>query len=254
VKVIVFGGPRDFFGNGIHLNVIEAAEDPAAESWRNINAIDDLVEAILTTTGKLTVAALAGNAAAGGLMLALAADHIWCRAGAVLNPHYKLMGLHGSEYWTYTLPSRVGAREAARLTEACLPVTPASALSCGLIDKVIAGGTAEFRAQVTTLAAQLAASSSYPALLAAKARQLAEAEKHRPLAAYRIAELAIMSRNFSGHGEAYPRLRRAFVYKDTPTQTPPHLTRPTRYEQSDMIAHPCLSVVEQPRVEQVHDC
>jgi putative two-component system protein, hydrogenase maturation factor HypX/HoxX len=108
VKVIVLGGPRDFFANGIHLNVIEAGDDPAAESWRNINAIDDLVEAVLTTTGKLTVAALAGNAAAGGLMLALAADQVWCRAGAVLNPHYRLMGLHGSEYWTYTLPRRVG--------------------------------------------------------------------------------------------------------------------------------------------------
>ena len=110
VKVIVLGGPRDIFANGIHLNVIQAAEDPAEESWRNINAMDDLVEAILTNTGQLTVAALAGNAAAGGVMLALAADQVWCRAGAVLNPHYRLMGLHGSEYWTYTLPRRVGAR------------------------------------------------------------------------------------------------------------------------------------------------
>jgi len=49
----------------IHLNVIKAAANPAAESWRNINTIDDLVEAILTTTGKLTAAAIAGNAAAG---------------------------------------------------------------------------------------------------------------------------------------------------------------------------------------------
>ncbi len=76
VKVIVLGGPRDFFANGIHLNVIQAADDPAEESWQNINAMDDLVEAILTTTGQLTVAALAGNAAAGGLMLALAADQV----------------------------------------------------------------------------------------------------------------------------------------------------------------------------------
>ncbi len=45
----------------------------------------------MTTTSQLTVAALAGNAAAGGLMLALAADEVWCRAGAVLNPHYQLM-------------------------------------------------------------------------------------------------------------------------------------------------------------------
>ena len=143
VRVIVLGGPRDVFSNGIHLNVIEAADDPAAESWRNINAINDLVEAILTTTDRLTVAALAGNAAAGGLMLALAADEVWCRAGAVLNPHYRLMGLHGSEYWTYTLPRRVGAEQAARLTEECLPVSPASALRYGLVDRVIGGGAAD---------------------------------------------------------------------------------------------------------------
>jgi putative two-component system protein, hydrogenase maturation factor HypX/HoxX len=31
-KVIVLGGPRDFFSNGIHLNVIQVADDPAAES------------------------------------------------------------------------------------------------------------------------------------------------------------------------------------------------------------------------------
>jgi len=224
VRVIVLGGRRDFFGNGIHLNVIETADDPAAESWRNINAIDDLVEAILTTTGKLTVAAVGGNAAAGGLMVALAADQVWCRAGAVLNPHYRLMGLHGSEYWTYSLPRRVGAEHAAWLTEACLPIMPASALSCGLVDQVIAGGAAEYRAQVDTLARRLAHSPDYHARLAAKTRERAAAEKQQPLAAYRAAELAIMWRNFADPGEPYPELRRGFVYKHKPTRTPSHLT------------------------------
>lgn len=109
-SVLVLGGERDFFSNGIHLNVIEADDDPAAESWANINAIDDLVEAVLTTTDRLVVAAVAGNAAAGGVMLALAADEVWCRSGAVLNPHYRLMGLYGSEYWTLTLPRRWAPR------------------------------------------------------------------------------------------------------------------------------------------------
>jgi putative two-component system protein, hydrogenase maturation factor HypX/HoxX len=217
--------------------VIQAADDPAAESWRNINAIDDLVHAILTNTGQLTVAALAGNAAAGGLMLALAADQVWCRAGAVLNPHYRLMGLHGSEYWTYTLPRRVGAREAARLTRACLPVTPASALRSGLVDHVIADDAAGFRAQVVALAEQLARSPQYPALLTAKARQLAAAEKQRPLAAYRAAELAIMGRNFSDPSEPYARLRRAFVYKEKPSHTPPHLARHRTHPQPSRPAH-----------------
>ena len=225
VKVIVLGGPRDFFANGIHLNVIQAADDPGAESWRNINAMDDLVQVILTNTGQLTVAALAGNAAAGGLMLALAGDQVWCRAGAVLNPHYRLMGLHGSEYWTYTLPRRVGADEAARLTQACLPVTPVSALRSGLVDRVIAEDAAGFRAQVAALAQQLARSPDYPALLSAKARQLAAAERQCPLDAYRAAELAIMNRNFSDPREPYARLRRAFVYKEKPSRTPLHLAR-----------------------------
>ncbi len=225
VKVIVLGGPRDFFSNGIHLNVIQVAADPAEESWQNINAMNDLVEAILTTTGQLTVAALAGNAAAGGLMLALAADQVWCRDAAILNPHYKLMGLHGSEYWTYTLPRRVGTQEAARLTSACLPVSPASALRSGLVDRVIAGDAAGYRAQVAALAEELAASPGYPARLAAEGRRLAAAEKQRPLAAYRAAELAIMRRNFSGPHEPYPELRRAFVYKEKPLRTPPHLAR-----------------------------
>ena len=225
VKAIVLGPARDFFGNGIHLNVIQAAADPAAESWRNINAIDDLVHAILTTTGQVTVAALAGNAAAGGLMLALAADEVWCRAGAVLNPHYRLMGLHGSEYWTYTLPRRVGASEAARLTQACLPVTPDSALRSGLVDHVIDDDATGFRTQVAALARYLVRSPAYPVLLAAKERQLAASERHRPLAAYRAAELAIMARNFSDPHEPYARLRQAFVYKEKPTHTPLHLAR-----------------------------
>ena len=223
VKVIVLGGPRDLVANGIHLNVIQAAGDPAAESWRNIHAIDDLVEAILTTAGQLTVAALAGNAAAGGLMLALAADQVWCRAGTVLNPHYRLMGLHGSEYWTYTLPRRVGSEEAARLTRECLPVTPSAALRTGLVDQVL--GPAGYRAQVAALAEQLARGPDYSARLAAKAGRLAADGRRQPLGAYRAAELAVMYRNFTGPREPYPQLRQAFVYKDKPSHTPPHLAR-----------------------------
>jgi putative two-component system hydrogenase maturation factor HypX/HoxX len=34
-----------------------------------------------------------------------------------------------------------------------------------------------------------------------------------------------MARNFSDPREPYARLRRAFVYKEKPSQTPPHLAR-----------------------------
>jgi putative two-component system hydrogenase maturation factor HypX/HoxX len=158
-------------------------------------------------------------------MLALAADEVWCRGGAVLNPHYRLMGLHGSEYWTYTLPRRVGEEQAARLTSACLPVSTASALQCGLVDRVIEGGADAFRAQVATLAENLAHRPDYPRRVAVKAQQLATAAMMQPLHAYRQAELAIMNRNFYDPREPYAQLRRAFVYKQKPTRTPPHLSR-----------------------------
>jgi hypothetical protein len=71
--IALMGGP-DFFSTGIHLNVIEAAKDPARESWRNLNAINDVVHDIVTTDSHYVIAALAGDAAAGGVPLALAAD------------------------------------------------------------------------------------------------------------------------------------------------------------------------------------
>ena len=135
------------------------------------------------------------------------------------------MGLYGSEYWTYTLPRRVGTGQVDRLTQACLPIMPAAALRCGLVDRVIPGGAAEYRAQVATLATRLAYGPDYLAQLSAKARALAAAQKNQPLASYRAAELAIMRRNFSAPGEPYPRLRRAFVYKHKLTETPAHLNR-----------------------------
>ena len=107
-KAIVLMGGHDLWSNGIDLTAIEAAADPVLESWRNINAIDDLVRDIITTESHLTCAAIAGNAGAGGAILALAADVVCARDGVVLNPHYQTMHLFGSEYWTYLLPRRVG--------------------------------------------------------------------------------------------------------------------------------------------------
>ncbi len=75
------------------------------------------------------------------------------------------------------------------------------------------------------MAEDLVRSPAYPNLLAAKARRLAAPELYRPLAAYRAAELAVTSRNFFDPHEPYAELRRAFVYKEKPTHTPPHLAR-----------------------------
>ncbi|MCM2411213.1 hydrogenase maturation protein [Streptomyces sp. RKAG290] len=211
-SVLVIGGGRDFFSNGIHLNVIEAAADPGAESWANINAMDDLVEAVLTTTDRLVVSALAGNAAAGGVMLALAADEVWCRAGAVLNPHYRLMGLYGSEYWTYTLPRRVGAATADRLMREALPVSSAAALRIGLIDRVIECGPQSFASEAGALASRLAALPATQSRIHAKKAALDRVD----LAAHREAELVRMQQIFADPHHPYHGMRRAFVRKERP--------------------------------------
>ncbi|MEU6096915.1 enoyl-CoA hydratase-related protein [Streptomyces sp. NPDC047079] len=222
-SVLVLGGQRDFFSNGIHLGVIEAADDPAAESWANINAIDDLVEAVLTTTDRLVVSALGGNAAAGGVMLALAADEVWCRAGCVLNPHYRLMGLYGSEYWTYTLPRRVGATVADRILHEALPISAARAQGLGLVDQVVECGPQDFTAEVGRLAARLAKHPGTRSRIAGKKAELDHQQSKEPLAVFRERELARMHRIFHHPDAPYHALRQAFVRKETPSCTPAHL-------------------------------
>ncbi|MFJ7590968.1 hydrogenase maturation protein [Streptomyces sp. NPDC097617] len=224
--VLVLGGGRDFFSNGIHLGVIEAAADPAEESWANINAMNDLVEAVLTTTDRLVVSALGGNAAAGGAMLALAADEVWCRSGVVLNPHYRLMGLHGSEYWTYTLPRRVGPALADRLTTEALPLSAAAAQGLGLVDRTLPCPPGDFTRETERLAARLAALPATASRIAGKKAARERDEALRPLAAHREAELDLMGRTFRDPHAPYHALRRAFVRKERPAGTPPHLGGP----------------------------
>ncbi|MGW0615563.1 enoyl-CoA hydratase-related protein [Streptomyces sp. NPDC002788] len=212
-SVLVVGGTRDFFSNGIHLNVIEASSDPAGESWSNLNALNDLVEAMLRTTDRLVVAALGGNAAAGGLMLALAADEVWCRTGSVLNPHYRNMGLYGSEYWTYSLPRRVGADTAERLTSEARPVSAATAERIGLVDRVVPVPAQGFAAEVERLAAEVAGDPDIARRITAKATARHADELQRPLAEYRRTELARMRAIFFDPHASYHALRSAFVRK-----------------------------------------
>jgi putative two-component system hydrogenase maturation factor HypX/HoxX len=225
-RVLLLAGGRDFFSNGIHLNVIEAAASAADESWRNINAMDDLCEAILTTTDRPVVAALQGNAGAGGAFLALTADQVWARAGVLLNPHYKNMGnLYGSEYWTYTLPRRVKRGEPRAVMHNRLPIDAEQARELGLVDTVLEGDPARFLAAAIERAQQLAADLGWAAQVQAKAAARARDEAARPLARYREEELAQMRRNFYGFDSSYHVARSYFVRKTLPSWTPRHLAR-----------------------------
>jgi putative two-component system protein, hydrogenase maturation factor HypX/HoxX len=214
-KVIVLAGGSDFFSNGIHLNVIEAADNQGEESWYNLHAIDDVVREILDTDSHITISALSGDAAAGGVPFAAAADHVVAREDVVLNPYYQHMGgLYGSEYWTYLLPRRVGHELSRELTSAPFnPIGTRRGVEIGLLDAAFGDSSASFRAQVQGLAERLARHPDAPHWLETKRRERARDEQVKPLAAYRTEEMAKSHECFFGEDRSYHEARKLFVYK-----------------------------------------
>ncbi|MCU0896803.1 MAG: hydrogenase maturation protein [Burkholderiales bacterium] len=225
-RVLVFMGGPDYWSNGIHLNVIEAAAHPADESWANINAIDDVALEILTAGRQFTIAAMQGNAGAGGVFLALAADRVLARRAVILNPHYKGMGnLFGSEYWTYLLPRRVGADRAEAITQNRLPIDAPRAAELGLIDACGPVDAPAFTAWVRAEAEATAGSPDLAGKLEAKRARRAADEAAKPLAQYRAEELERMNLNFYGFDPSYHVARYHFVFKVPRSRTPLYLAR-----------------------------
>ena len=227
-RVLVLMGGTDFWSNGIHLNVIEAASlaggSAADESWRNINAMNDLALELITTERQITVAAVGGNTGAGGCFLARACDQVWVRDAAMLNPHYKNMGnLYGSEYWTYLLPRRVGQEAAHAIMHNRQPLTARRALEAGFTDACLAGDVPAFRAEATRRATELASEPDLTLRLAAKIEARLRDETVKPLANYRAEEMTHMHRNFYGFDPSYHVARHHFVYKSLASWTPRHL-------------------------------
>jgi putative two-component system protein, hydrogenase maturation factor HypX/HoxX len=225
-RILVLMGGFDYWSNGIHLGLIEAADSPADESWRNINAMDDLVRDIVMTTDRLVVSALRGNAGAGGVFLALAADEVWACEGVVLNPHYKDMGnLYGSEYWTYLLPRRAGVENAFRVTQARLPVGVAEAHRLGLVDHILPAPARANPTAIASIARTLAFDPGLDMRIADKRRQREADEAQKPLEVYRTEELSCMRLNFYGFDPSYHIARYNFIHKIPKSRTPLTLAR-----------------------------
>jgi putative two-component system hydrogenase maturation factor HypX/HoxX len=223
-RVLVLLGGREFWCNGIHLGSIEAASHPADESWRNINAINDVCLEILSFEDRLVVSALRGNGGAGGAFLALAADEVWAREGVILNPHYKSMGnLYGSEYWTYLLPRRVGKEGIAAVMDNRLPLGTAAATRLGLVDRRLAAPRTELLAEIEAGAFALAAADGFAARLAARNDSRARDFAAKPLAQYRAEELERMRFNFYGFDPSYHVARHRFIHCTPHSWTPRHL-------------------------------
>lgn len=236
--VVLMGG--SYFSNGIHLNVIESAADPALESWFNINAIDDLVYSILhdfPSRGIKTIAAVRGNAAAGGVALATSCDFVLAGEDVVFNPAYRAMGLHGSEFHSLTYNARCRGENGKRILRDMMPLSASAAGHLGLVDHVLPGWGAKLesavKAQVKALTSVLAGDDFFDASSSADERPRVSSAHHLAewkrgldlssdaLARIRAEELAEMAKDFwSPRSQRYHPRRHDFVRKTKAAATP----------------------------------
>ena len=219
-RVLVLRSGTEAFSNGIHLNVIEGSADPSGAAWAAIRAINEVCREIITCTRQVVVAAYAGSAGAGGVMLGLGADVVAARDGIVLNPYYDI-GLFGSELHTFSLPRRVGAETAQRLVDDRLPVGAREAARLGLVDEVGPRHPDAYTQWLADLADRESDPRSARKRRQAKARRLAA--ERIPLDVYETRELAEMSHDIYTDRSGFAGARRAFVRKIRPSGTPRHL-------------------------------
>lgn len=140
IDVLVFKGSKRNWSNGIHLNVIEHSGCPEEEAWQNIVAINKIVKAIYRMSDKVTISAIQANAGAGGVYLAFATDYCFAKDEVVLNPHYKNMGLYGSELHSATAALKLGNSILNHLKDSARPLLVQEAASLKLIDSLITEG------------------------------------------------------------------------------------------------------------------
>jgi putative two-component system hydrogenase maturation factor HypX/HoxX len=214
-EVLVLVGGMDFFSNGIHLNILEDSQKQGEDGWANINAMNDLVSAILYAEEVVTIASFARNAGAGGVFMGLSCDYVVAKEGVVLNPHYKTLGLSGSEYHTYTLPKRVGEEKAQKLLDDCLPIRVEKAKKIGMIDEVYEHEN--YDEDLHTFA-----QSKYDDDFIWDKQDYLEANR-ASIEALKEKELEVMYPEFWDDKSAFHALRQEFVYKTCPKETPQRL-------------------------------
>jgi putative two-component system hydrogenase maturation factor HypX/HoxX len=217
VKVIVLKGGDDFFSNGINLNILEDSEKNGEDGWSNINAINDLVKSIIFSSEVITVASVEKNAGAGGVFLATACDFVVASNMTIFNPHYKTLGLSGSEYHTYSLTKRVGEKKAKELLENCLPISAQNAKDIKMIDEVFNDET--YKEQLEYFCQNLIKDEEkYDDFIWDKEDYLQENSSY--ITQCKENEIKIMYDEFWDQKSSFHSLRKEFVYKICATQTP----------------------------------
>jgi putative two-component system hydrogenase maturation factor HypX/HoxX len=219
VEILVLKGGENFFSNGIHLTILEDSKKQGEDGWSNINAMNNLVKTILFCD-KVTVASFGANAGAGGVFLGLACDFVVARESIVLNPHYKTMGLSGSEYHSYSFPKRVGAVRANKILDEALPIGTKRAKEIGMIDIVL--NNEGYKEKLEEFCEGLLSDEDeYYDFLDEKSDRLEQDEKL--IHDCKENELKKMHPEFWDETSEFHKLRADFVYKVCPIKTPERL-------------------------------
>lgn len=239
-KVLVLLGGQRYFSNGIDLNTIEASENPVGQSHLYINAINDLIKYLMTQmSDKIIIAALRGHAGAGGAMLSQAADYVFIHENSIVNPHYKTMGLYGSEYWTFNLSSRLGSfSQAQLLTDSLRPLNHMQAVACGFANDTFSS-IADIDQKIATDILP-----NFAELLREKTiKCIGNISKYGHPEECRQQEMKIMDGNFRSFD--YQQARSQFVRKLVSTTTPLHLLQLGRTQATSMSGVQCATNILQ---------
>lgn len=148
-RVAVFGGDQGHFCAGADLKKIAAGSPNRAEPDG-----DGPMGPTRMQLNKPVIAAIAGYAVAGGLELALWCDLRIMEEGAVLGVFNRRWGIPLIDGGTVRLPRLIGLSRAMDLILTGRPVEAGEALEIGLVNRVVAAGTAKSAA--IELAHQLA--------------------------------------------------------------------------------------------------
>lgn len=218
-KILVLMGGDDFFSNGIHLNILEDSKKQGEDGWSNINAMNEAVKAVFECDDIITVASFAKNSGAGGVFLGLACDFVVALEDVVFNPHYKTLGLSGSEYHTFSLPKRVGQEKANDLLKNCLPINSNYAKKINMIDEVFK--SSEYQNRLKEYCKSLLEDDFYEYFIDKKKDVLEEDSVY--MQECKEQELKIMYDEFWDESSSFHSLRYDFVHKIKPINTPKRL-------------------------------
>jgi enoyl-CoA hydratase len=137
-RVAVFGGDQGHFCAGADLKKIAAGSPNRAEPDG-----DGPMGPTRMQLNKPVIAAIAGYAVAGGLELALWCDLRIMEEGAVLGVFNRRWGIPLIDGGTVRLPRLIGLSRAMDLILTGRPVEAGEALEIGLVNRVVAAGTAK---------------------------------------------------------------------------------------------------------------